>query len=458
MLMSLSARLLVLTIFFVLLAEFLIYTPSIARFRKVYLEGRIDSAMLATLALGATPERMIGAELEKELLFHTGAYSISLSQSGRRMLMLSHDMPSSVDATFDLRKGDFMSWIGDAFQALVEDEDRILRVIGVSSQDPSVAVEVVLDEAPMIGAMHVYSANILGLSIVISLITAGLVYVSLQWLMVRPMGRITRSMTAFRENPEDGLRTIQPGGRQDEIGVAQRELAVMQNELRAALGQKSRLATLGAAVAKINHDLRNALSTAVLASDRLADIDDPEVKRLTPRLYQAIDRAVNLCSRTLNYVGDGIPRFKLTHFHLHELIAEAEADMRASEKEENAFQWQNTVEFEHDLVADREQLFRVLNNLAQNARQAGATNISVSASRDAERLIIDVADDGPGLSPRARERLFQPFAGSARDGGTGLGLVIARDIMRAHGGDIQLAESGEKGTTFRLELPVRGRA
>ena len=69
-------------------------------------------------------------------------------------------------------------------------------------------------------------------------------------------------------------------------------------------------------------------------------------------------------------------------------------------------------------------------------------------------LTIDVADDGPGLPEKAREHLFQPFAGSAREGGTGLGLVIAREVVHAHGGEIELARTGDDGTVFRLRFPT----
>jgi signal transduction histidine kinase len=454
---SLSARLLVLTVFFVMLAEFLIYTPSISRYRKVYLEEHVATAHLATLALEASADGMISDDLEKDLLRHADSHGVILTQANRRMLMLSGKMPPKVDATFDLRRGTFVMWIGDAFTALAQKKNRVLRVIGTSPKDPTVTVEVLLDETPMREAMYAYSARILELSIVISLFTAGLVYLSLQLLMVRPMRRITDSMTAFRENPEDAERTITPSGREDEIGVAQRELADMQRDLRAALQQKSRLATLGAAVAKINHDLRNSLATAVLVSDRLADIDDPEVKQVTPRLYDAIDRAVTLCSQTLNYVSDGTPAVKPSHFHLHELVAEVSAAMRTPEAQPNGFAVDNTVDMELDLEGDRQQLFRVLSNLAQNARQAGAGKVRISAEKEDGTVVIEVADDGPGLAPKARSRLFQPFAGSARQGGTGLGLVIVRDILRAHGGDITLAETGDSGTRFRLDLPLRPR-
>lgn len=452
---SLSARLLVLTVFFVLLAEFLIYAPSISRFRKVYMEEHVASAHLAALALQATPDNMVSQDLERELLFHAGAYGVVLKKPERRMLVLSGAMPSQVEITFDLSQGNFVMWIGDAFEALVQNENRVMRVIGISPKDPGVVVEVVMDEEPMRQAMIGFSARILQLSIVISLITASLVYLSLQWLMVRPMGRITRGMTAFRDHPEDASRSILASSRSDEIGIAQRELSVMQNELRAALRQKTRLATLGTAVAKINHDLRNSLATAMLVSDRLADIDDAEVQRLKPRLSEAIDRAVNLCGLTLDYVGSGALEPRPSHFHLQELITEVGAALKLRQSPEGRLEWQNTVDFELDLQADRAQLFRVLNNLCRNSQQAGATKVWISAGKDNGRIFIDISDDGPGLAAKAKERLFQPFTGSARKGGTGLGLVIVRDIMRAHGGEISLLESGAKGTTFRLELPER---
>ncbi len=461
---SLSARLLVMTVLFIMFAEFLIYAPSISRFRKVYLEQHIASAHLAMLALAATPDGMVSEDLEKELLIHAGAYGIVLRRTNMKLLMLSTKMPPRVDATFDLRdmgESDILTWLVDAFSALAQKENRILRVIGVSPHDSSVDIEVVLDETPMREAMYAYSARILQLSIVISLLAAGLVYLSIQWLTVRPLRRITRSMMAFHENPEDETLTIRTSNRSDEVGVAQRELAAMQKELRVALLQKTRLATLGAAVAKINHDLRNSLATAVLVSDRLADIDDPEVQKVTPRLYTAIDRAVNLCSQTLDYVSEVAPPLHVARFNLHDLVAEAGSSFAALQTGDKSLVLVNRVEKDLYVIADREQIYRVLSNLGINAFEAGAGTLTVTAAAGSVkggRLVIDVADDGPGLERKAKDRLFQPFAGSARDGGTGLGLIIVRDIMRAHGGDISLRKSDETGVTFRLDLPRDRRA
>jgi hypothetical protein len=295
-LISLSARLLLLTMFFVMVAEFLIWTPSISRFRKVYLEEHIVRAHLSTLTLEAMPDKGVDKDLERSLLFHADSYGIVLHRPEQRVLIVAKDMPPKVDLVVDIAKGSFFGWIGDAFATLAQDKNRILRVMGTSPKNPEVMVEVSIDETPMREAMYDFSTRILQLSIVISLFTAGFVYLSLQWLMVRPMRRITANMASFRAVPEDATRDIPTTSRSDEIGVTERELAVMQGEIRYALQQKTRLATLGAAVAKINHDLRNSLATAVLAFDRLADIDDPEVKRVLPRLYDSVDRAVNLCS------------------------------------------------------------------------------------------------------------------------------------------------------------------
>ncbi|MBC8339684.1 MAG: HAMP domain-containing histidine kinase [Rhodospirillales bacterium] len=465
---GLSFRLLVLTMFFVMLAEFLIWTPSIARYRKVYLEENLARAHLSMLAVEGMRDQKISKSLEQALLKHTEAYGIVLNRPERRMLMLSKDMPPNVDLMVDMHIDSFFGFIRDAFETLAQSKNRVLRVVGPSPKDPSVTIEILIDEAAMRTAMWDYSRRIFNLSIVISLFTATLVYLSLQWLMVRPMRVITGNMARFRESPEDETRTIEPSTRADEVGVAQRELAVMQDEVRGALQQKTRLAALGTAVAKINHDLRNTLATAVLASDRLANVDDPEVKETMPRLMDAIDRATNLCSQTLNFVSDAKLQPDLEIFALSGLVAEAGTTVTSYDKDGKTVRWENEIAAEIEIKADREMLFRVLNNLGRNALEAGAGRVRIRESRDDGWICIDVADDGPGFVAEAKEKLFQPFAGSSRDGGTGLGLVIVRDIARAHGGDVVLMDAGGTqdagiagealggslgGAVFRIRLP-----
>ena len=453
---SLSARLLLLTLVFVMLGEILIYAPSVARFRKVYLEERIASAHLATLALEDIGARNVSPQMQQRLLKHTDTYNIVLRQPTRSIFVLGPGKLPTVDVTFDLREPVFFGWIIDAFEVILQPKNRVMRIIGASPKDAAVTVEVMIDEQPMRVAMLDFSSRILGLSIFISLIAGGLVYLSLQWLMVRPMRRITKSMEQFRADPENERADIVRSNRGDEIGIAERELRVLQREVRLAMRQRRRLAALGAAIAKINHDLRNSLTTAMLVSDRLTGSEDPVVKHLLPKLFNAIDKAVNLCSQTLNFARQGSPLLSPSCFPLRDLIEEVDSAVTSSDLGKNGTRWVNEVDRELLVEADREQLFRVLNNLARNSIQAGANTITVAVAPKPENAVcIKVQDDGPGLLDEAKENLFTPFAGSTKADGTGLGLVIARDVMRAHGGDLNILKTDETGTIFGIELPEK---
>ncbi len=449
---GLSARLLLLTVLFVMLSEVLIYVPSIARFRRDDLDDRLAKAHLAMLALEATPDNMVGKELETTLLKHAGAYAIALTEPDRRMLMLGEGTPPPVQASVDLREETISGMIASAFSTLFQTRNRVLKVVGQSPAQPEGTIAVIIDETPLREQLHDFSIRILTLSIIISLLTAGLVFFALQWLMVRPIVQLTEAMTKFRQDPEDDAAALRPSRRSDEIGVAERELGVMQQQIRTALREKSQLAALGAAVARINHDLRNALSTAALASDRLSGIADPEVQRVTPKLYHAIDRAIALCTQTLDFVRDVKPTLRMTCFPLSEAVAEVEAELVDANGDPVAIRCGGG---EIAIEADRDQLVRVLSNLAHNALQAGGSAIEIAAEREAERVIIDVADDGPGIPEALQASLFKPFAVSGRDGGSGLGLAIAREIVRAHGGELAIARTGPGGTVFRLQLPSR---
>ncbi|MDF2780375.1 MAG: yycG [Geminicoccaceae bacterium] len=450
---SLSARLLVLTVGFVLLGEILIYVPSIARFRAVYLDERIAAAHLATLSLEAAGDTGIDRELEDELLSHAGVLSVTLREPAAE-LMLGRLPP--VENVVDLRASNPLAMIGAAFDTLRHGGDRTIRVIGPSPQRPAVLVDISLHERALWNAMVNYSWRILSLSIVISLITAVLVYAALQLMMVRPLRRVTDSVIAFRRRPEDASTGLPPSQRGDEIGLVQTELSRMQEGLRVALAQKTRLAALGGAVSKINHDLRNLLANAMLLSDRLEQSHDPEVRHVAPRLVEAMDRAARLCSETLNFARAEVVEPRKTRFPLAPLIDEV--GLAVVGPDQIRLHWRNEARPDLMLHADRDQLFRVLMNLGRNAAQAlaeGGGLISVAAWPSGDDVVIELADTGQGIPNAAQAHLFEAFSGSARPGGTGLGLPIAREIMRAHGGDVELAHTGAEGTVFRLTLPCR---
>ena len=435
-----------------MLAEILIYAPSVSNFRITWLHDRLASADLAILALEAAPEGNLSADLKSELLSRVDAFAIVLTRPDRRLLLYIQP-PPPVEITVDLRDGTLLGEIGNAFATLARRGNGVMRVIGESQQSSSMIVEVVLNEAQLRAEMFAYSRNILLLSIVISLFTATLLYLALQWLLVRPMRRITEGITEFSRDPQNAATGVKPSARDDEIGVAQSVLVEMQKDLRASLKQQERLAALGSAVSKINHDLRGILSTAVLMSDRLSALDSPEVKRIAGPLIQSIDRAINLCTQTLNFVRDEGPELHRGRFRLTELIDEVAADLAVLNE---GLALANHIPSEIVVEADRDQLYRVFANLTRNASQVGAHVVAIKLGADGAEdgyLVVDVADDGPGMAKTARDGLFKAFAGSARKGGTGLGLVIARDVMRAHGGDIALLSSDDSGTVFRLTLP-----
>jgi len=449
-----------------MVAEVFIYVPSIANFRKSWLEEHLRTGQIAALALEATADYMVSEELAKDLLDTAGVEAVVLKRGGARKLILGDEMPKNIAAVYDLRDADPMTLVADAFATMGLADRALIQVTGKTREGLGEYAQIILRAGGLKDAMVIYSRNILILSVVISLITAGFVYVTLSWLLVRPIRRVTASLTAFRSAPEAITSRITPSSRSDEIGVAERELAAMQDELRNALAQKTRLANLGTAVSKINHDLRNILASAQLMTDRLREIDDPAVKTITPRFVHALDRAIALCTHTLTYGRAEEAAPEVRRLALRPLVDDVGASLGLNPldaDEPGGPRWCNEVDADLQVDADPDQLFRILLNLGRNAADAIAKvrhptphcQITVTARKANGMTAIDVADNGPGLSARAREHLFEPFTGSAKAGGTGLGLAIAKELAEAHGGSIELVRSGPEGTTFRINLPIR---
>ncbi len=454
---GLSPRILALVIVAVMTAEVAIFLPSIARFRLNYLESLIETGALATLALDATPDNMIDERLTRMLLDHARVDGVVLIEPGKPKRALIPPMPAQPRETFEIADAMFPELIWDALQAMARSGSYDIRVGGRSLRMPNARVYIIVDELPLRLQMYAYSQRILLLSIIIALFTAVLLYLGLRWLIVRPLQGVVREMTAFRHAPEDETATHQPKPRQDEIGLVDREFDGLQRELRAALRQKTRLAELGTAMSKINHDLRNMLATAQLVSDRLARSEDPKVREVAPMMLGSIDRAVRLCGDTLDYARDR-PVPKLAPVDLADVADEVGVALieQAEHSDPNAaHDWRVEIEHGRRILADRALLFRILFNLGRNAFDAGAKHVVVRASEEKAAIAVDVVDDGPGVPQDLQARLFQPFARGGRPGGSGLGLTIVRDLVLAHGGDITLVANGAAGATFRFTIPRR---
>jgi signal transduction histidine kinase len=446
---SLSARLWLLTTLAVLLSEIVVFLPYIAHERDEWLMDRAEDASLVVLATSGKP---LDASRRDELLRLVDAVAIRFNQPDASDLTMGDDTVATA-AVFDLRQA---TQLGDIFSALavtVRTADRLVRVVAESPFDPKIRVDVVVHERALGEMLRQFTRHFAGLSLLIAGVSGGLVYLAVLVLLVRPMRRITGSIAAFRADPE---RTVPldaddvTGPRNDEIAVAGRELGAMQYELRAALWRNARLAALGTVVAKVSHDLRGILTPALLVAERLELNPDPKVKRAGETLVLAVDRATDLVRRTLDYAREGPPPLELGAVELAPLIDEAVQTARPADSD---LRLENAVDPAVVVKADRNQMFRVLVNLLRNSAEAGARTVRVSV-RGTGPFVLDVQDDGPGLPEAVRPDLFRAFAASVQGGGTGLGLAIARDLMVAHGGAIELLETGPTGTTFRLTLPA----
>ncbi len=455
MLKSLSGRFLILTVIFVMLAEVLIFVPSIARFREDYLLLRLERAQIASLALEA--DDMISPELEAELLRNAGIFNVVLRRDEVRRLALSSPIPSPVEATYDMRDASGWALIADAARTLVSGGNPIIRVIGNPVQDGGLLIEVTMEQGPLRVAMLEYGLNVLILSAVISAVTAGLLFLAVRTFIVKPISGVVRHMKAYAEAPEDARRIIEPAAGITELREAEETLRLLQTQLSSALRQRERLAQLGEGVAKVSHDLRNILTSAQLFTDRIEASEDPAVKRMAPKLVNSITRAVHLCENTLAFGRAEEPPPRLERVNLAEIVGEVIDSERLSAGEHD-LSFSEDVPSTLMLRADGEQLYRVIGNLVRNARQAimatgKAGEISVHAEEDDGHWWIMVRDTGPGLPPKARDFLFRAFQGGATKGGAGLGLVIASELVRGHGGRLELGHTSDKGTEFRICLP-----
>ena len=454
---GLSARLLVLTVVIATLGGTLAILPAMAAYEKQWLLDRVRAAELASLAAEVAPDRVVSEQLKTQLLEGAGVEIVAVSEDGVRRLVFASSRPARAPYLVDLRSRAAGLGLFAPFQTLFGPGDRV-RVMAEPRFRKADFIEFVATDTELKKALASYLWRLLAIVAGVSALAGLIVYLALNLFLVRPMQRITFAMERFRADPDDPEARVQLSGRRDEIGRAEAELDRMQADLRVALNSRARLALLGEAVAKINHDLKNMLTGAQLASERLAALKDPKVSQALPRLERALDRAVKLASDVLAYGKTQEAAPETQTVRLAESLAEAAAEARLAD---SGVRLVSKVAAADQVVADPDQLHRILVNLLRNARQAiehqearvlpGRIEVSLEAVGGAS--LIRISDNGPGVPMRIRDRLFQPFAGSGRPDSTGLGLAIARELSQGHGGDLTLSVTGEEGTVFELRLP-----
>jgi signal transduction histidine kinase len=453
---GLSGRVLALTVLFVMLGEVLIFLPSIANFRIQWMKARIAQAEIAALAAEAAPGQMLNAELRTEILKGVGVTAVSLQKKDLRQLVLRNSETVDIAQGYDLRSGMYYATIGEALKLLGRSDDRVISVRDFPPNMSGELIDVSLHEKPLRDAMLRFGLNILGLSVALSLIVAAMIFAALDRLLVRPMQTLAQNMFAFAARPADVARVIRPTGRTDEIGIMQNELQSMQTQIQSMLQQREHLAALGLAVAKVSHDLRNMLTSAQLLSDRLSQVNDPNVQRFAPKLFASLDRAIHFLNETIRYgKAQELPPRK-ERLQLAGFVRNIADEMHLSTQ--NHLRIHVEIADTVSIDADREHLARIFTNLIRNAAAAvksgeGQGFLSVTARQDSESTTIHVDDNGPGIPPAIRDRLFEPFQSADGQGGTGLGLAIVAELVRAHGGTITMPHTGATGTSFVISLP-----
>ena len=461
---GLAARVLAVTIGFVLLAMSLFYVTRLTAHREMLLHGKISAVQTTVDAFGMAAPTPPPQDLSRKILNSVDVKWMAIETPVGRHEFVTAGGPLESVESVTADDSSYFESMAATFHALFAAPGTVVK-LSAPAQANEPAIEFAFDETTLVQSLKRVSYNFLTISLTIAAVVTCVLWAALWRMVLQPVRRLTSNIIAFGESPQDGSRVIAPSGRGNEIGRAEAALAVMQGSLARELAQGKRLAELGMAVARINHDLRNILSAAQLISDRLATIPDPLAQRLAPRLVATLDRAIQFCQSTLTYGASRELPPSRRRFDLSELVSQV---VESGQAEHDA-----AVDYNIDIPprfcvhADPDHILRVLENLSRNAAQAlmtkGATDgrpkaIRFAAIRTDGLALIEISDTGPGFPPDQYDRIFEPFHKSTSDVGAGLGLAIAADLVTRNGGAITLAPAKADdfycGARFLIKLPT----
>ncbi len=276
-------------------------------------------------------------------------------------------------------------------------------------------------------------------------------------------GRITRPIESLarsaRELGTGNYELLPPPPAGGEIGQLAQAFDQMRSSLKqtqSALLRNERLATIGQMASSIIHDLRNPLATISTAAEVMQrdGIPPPQRDELLETQLRASHRMSGMLGEILEF-SRGTYKLDRCEQSLASIVRHAVQEF-APQLARLDIELETWVPPGILVYADAERVERVLGNLLVNAVQAmpQGGRIDIGATDSDGHVRIDIVDDGPGVPPEIRERLFEPFISHGKQGGTGLGLAIARGIIEAHGGWITLDDTEGRGAHFVIELPI----
>ena len=287
------------------------------------------------------------------------------------------------------------------------------------------------------------------------LIGSGLVFL-ISHTFTRPLATLVEGVRALEHG--DYHHPLDPRG-SDEVA----ELTSAFDRMRAsllktqqALLESEQLATIGRMASSISHDLRHALAAVVANSEFLCDGRLTSVQR--EELYQEVRTAVNQMTDLI----DSLLEFARTRASLNPAYGNVvETVQRAMQAVRLHPRHQGTLIEVHShgqssAWFDSRKLERALYNLLLNACEAAPSNegrVQVTVQRKETSVIIEVADNGPGIAEPIRDKLFHPFVSFGKQNGTGLGLTVVQKIVQDHGGEIVMERTADNLTVFRITIP-----
>ncbi len=315
-------------------------------------------------------------------------------------------------------------------------------LLQITYQAADTKLTFIIDQTAIINIIRGYMPRLYILVFSLYSLLGIILYFVIRRFYVAPLNTLTSTLTAFAKDPTTARPPSKALHINKEFQDAATALVDLQRNTITEMRQRDRLADIGEAVAKINHDIRNVLSSATLVADALLNSQDKQVKRTAPHVVRSLEQAVDLCQSMMDYLV-AVPDPQLSTFSMRDITNELT----------DSSKMQITYSGPAKIHADRKMMQRIFLNLARNSINAGATKLHIDIWRAGHLGIIDISDNGHGIPRQQWDGLFQAFKSHGR-GGTGLGLAITQDLVAAQGGHVKLSRSNENGTEFRIQLPV----
>jgi signal transduction histidine kinase len=300
----------------------------------------------------------------------------------------------------------------------------------------------------------------IALILVFAILVALLVSYALARHIINPIHRLD---TAAAEISRGNYGYRLDIGRDDELGRLARAFNAMSDSIQQArkeLIAQERLNTIGRLSSSIVHDLRNPLAAIYGGAEMLADnenLSPPQSRRLALSIYRASRHVLEMLrdlTDTVRGKAEPIETCRLAD------IVEAARGLIAEAAETQRTRIEIDIPGDYELPLERSRMERVFLNLMSNSLEATRDGglIRISAREEDGAFLVQIDDNGSGISDEVRQQLFLPFFSHGKRSGLGLGLALSRQTVLDHGGQLWVGEKDTPGARFFVRLPVSGHA